>query len=1116
MSDCFFGDVPAVPPVPACTASTTSNTGTTAETNTGTTAETKAEPRTCFFDTASVPDTRFFVVDAVAHDRNNSLVIDLHTKTVAGHTRRLVWHGRTLTFYVRWPGDANDVDDWVELLRDNCRGADFTACTRRRTHLMGYEAHPVTGQAVAHLYVEIVVASLEARRFVLAALRPRDARSLAKFGPGFHELSVERDLVTDVVSVCHGGVCAVQQAMVAADGAPGMWIDAYPSSGGAVETIVFRPDDATPMPVLRILAYDIETGWEPGHLRKGAFPQVYDPHGRIIQVGMTYMDGATPHVDRVLCLGETGSPCGVNVVCVPDESALLDAFGHDIARVDPDAVTGYNIHGFDVDWLVGRAEYITLFRRYADQDAAVQDWRWAQRYMHEFPTKAPRDTVHAWLRARQVRDGRAHTDTRGGSCPDVTAQRLAVYRTAEQVTEAWRYFGALARPTMFWRCGRYNTVSSMTITTSKTGADQHRFDMEGRLTVDLFGYVKEHYGNKLKSFSLKTVALHFDPETPKIDLDYHVMFSHFDSRCPERKKIIAEYCSRDCRIPAALCDKLKVFLNLIELSRVTGVPASQITKRGQQVRCLAQLYRIARRRGMVMNVRRQPHTGSFRGAVVQEPRKGYYQNGLIYLDFASLYPNVMRSYNLCFATYVYPDNLEAALQAQERGQIVLRAFDVGEGRTHHFVQSLDGPNLGVVPELLNNVLTARAVAKRAMKEASTPFERTVQDARQLALKITANSMYGFTGVPEDMARLPLSAIAETTTAMGRELITKCAHVVPERYTGPFLQAEFGIADAAPLKLVYGDTDSVIFETPTRDLHKCYAIGLAAEKWLNDEVLRAWGRYLAIECEEICSPYVQIMKKRYISRAFPSGPNNPSHVEYKGIELVRKDSLPFTRQLYQGVIDIIFGPGIGTGPSKTVDVIARDIIAYLGEQFHLLYTRDPCFTVMDFTQTKTLQNRSRYKFPDKLPHVVLMTRINREVDAGTISRQKFNGGDQITYVIRSGDGDITSRAELPERVASLDNIDMLHYLTAAQRALNKLTAFFLPASVEAALYATIRSTLFLRQTGNNSLLDSTVRLDALQASVAAAVALKRKPAATAPVRSFRQRTLTMAKQTVKHP
>ena len=135
----------------------------------------------------------------------------------------------------------------------------------------------------------------------------------------------------------------------------------------------------------------------------------------------------------------------------------------------------------------------------------------------------------------------------------------------------------------------------------------------------------------------------------------------------------------------------------------------------------------------------------------------------------------------------------------------------------------------------------------------------------------------------------------------------------------------------------------------------------------------------------------------------------------------------------------------------------------------------------------------------------MTRVNEEIDRGTRKRAKLQGGDQITYVVRRGDGDITSRVALVEDVGGLDDLDMLHYLDATQRALNKVLAFFLPPAVEKALYETIRTTLFLRQTRQRSIVGNEEdRCNLLKRRLQSVTA--EAQVAAAPVKRKRQGTL----------
>lgn len=75
---------------------------------------------------------------------------------------------------------------------------------------------------------------------------------------------------------------------------------------------------------------------------------------------------------------------------------------------------------------------------------------------------------------------------------------------------------------------------------------------------------------------------------------------------------------------------------------------------------------------------------------------------------------------------------------------------------------------GLLPTILEDLLSARKRAKNDLKKETDPFKRAVLDGRQLALKISANSVYGFTGAT--IGKLPLLAISSSVTAYGREMI----------------------------------------------------------------------------------------------------------------------------------------------------------------------------------------------------------------------------------------------------------------------------------------------------------------------------------------------------------
>merc|ERR1712151_1332754 len=106
------------------------------------------------------------------------------------------------------------------------------------------------------------------------------------------------------------------------------------------------------------------------------------------------------------------------------------------------------------------------------------------------------------------------------------------------------------------------------------------------------------------------------------------------------------------------------------------------------------------------------------------------------------------------------------------------------------------------PMILEELLSARKKAKKEMAEAEDPLKKMVLNGRQLALKISANSVYGFTGATVGV--LPCLQISSSTTAFGRTMIDETKRQVEAKYT-----IQNGYANDA--QVIYGDTDSVMIK-----------------------------------------------------------------------------------------------------------------------------------------------------------------------------------------------------------------------------------------------------------------------------------------------------------------
>ncbi len=96
---------------------------------------------------------------------------------------------------------------------------------------------------------------------------------------------------------------------------------------------------------------------------------------------------------------------------------------------------------------------------------------------------------------------------------------------------------------------------------------------------------------KLRSYSLNSVAMHFLDEQ-KEDVQHSIITDLFEGTNEQRRRL-AVYCLKDAWLPIRLLEKLMCMINYVEMSRVTGVPLSYLLTRGQQIKVLSQLYRIA-------------------------------------------------------------------------------------------------------------------------------------------------------------------------------------------------------------------------------------------------------------------------------------------------------------------------------------------------------------------------------------------------------------------------------------------------------------------------------------------------------------------------------------------
>jgi DNA polymerase I len=266
------------------------------------------------------------------------------------------------------------------------------------------------------------------------------------------------------------------------------------------------------------------------------------------------------------------------------------------------------------------------------------------------------------------------------------------------------------------------------------------------------------------------------------------------------------------------------------------------------------------------------------------------------------------------------------------------------------------------------------------------------DAKQHALKIMANSLYGYLGFLP--ARLYLLEIANSITAFGRENIIKTKKLIEENF---------------PVEIVYGDTDSVFVKTQIKSLEEAEKLGNEISEFVSSRL----PGYLTLEFEKIFKSFLILTKKRYAGWKFERDPTSPTgwkdSIEMKGIETVRRDWCSLTSETMEKVIEIILKEGNILKAAEYVRKVIRELA-------------EGKVPIEKLTIVKGL-TKPPEEYDGVQPHVELAKKL-RERDP---TRAPVVG-DRIEFVIIKGNQMLSKRAEDPKYVLEKGlQIDASYYI-----------------------------------------------------------------------------------------
>jgi DNA polymerase delta subunit 1 len=260
-------------------------------------------------------------------------------------------------------------------------------------------------------------------------------------------------------------------------------------------------------------------------------------------------------------------------------------------------------------------------------------------------------------------------------------------------------------------------------------------DLVGLIALD--GLILARKSMKVDSYKLSAFADWVGAS--KGDCTYEDMVRAFSTKDPALLREVADYCVQDSRLVPKILDRMEEPEKIVAMTRLASVPPAYTTKRGTSILTFGLIVFEAFRRSLIINPtpRVEGQEVGYKGATVIEPIRGLHSDPIAVLDFESLYPSIMRAFNICVSTFIkiYDPTEEVPSEYTFPDYSVIK---IDGGFTAVFKRGVEG----VFPSILRVLLDHRKAVKNQMKSLEPGTAYNQANAKQLSLKIASNSMYG--------------------------------------------------------------------------------------------------------------------------------------------------------------------------------------------------------------------------------------------------------------------------------------------------------------------------------------------------------------------------------------
>ncbi|CAI4211831.1 unnamed protein product [Parascedosporium putredinis] len=340
----------------------------------------------------------------------------------------------------------------------------------------------------------------------------------------------------------------------------------------------------------------------------------------------------------------------------------------------------------------------------------------------------------------------------------------------------------------------------------------------------------------------------------------------------------------------------------------------------------------------------------YQGGLVFEPEKGLYDKFVLVMDFNSLYPPSSKSSTSASPRWTATncDAVPAVPQEQD---------------------------LGILPKLISTLVNRRRQVKSLMKDkTATPEQLATWEIKQLALKLTANSMYGCLGYSK--SRFYARPLAILTTYKGREI----------------LRSTKELAESQSLQVIYGDTDSVMINANVDNVTDALKVGREFKKLVNNQY-----KLLEIDIDNIFRRILLQAKKKYAAINLVEKDGKwVEKMEVKGLDMKRREYCALSKDISSRVLNEILSGDETEVAIGRIHEYLREITGKMREK------AVPNGKYIIFTQLGKAP--ADYPNGDSMPQVQVAL---RDIARGKTVRK----GDVMSYIIT---GDSSSSEPAPKR------------------------------------------------------------------------------------------------------